>query len=152
MNKKNISNIIYTSIIVVSLFAIVLYFIPIKNKSQIYEISDSETEDPITEVLFDNRAINVGSLSQDTVIFQDYVFKNIGEHPLIVYYVFPDCNCTGYNISSKFTNPGDSIVVTLKIDTKDKGRGAFMLNTALRANTPEQLHHLSLFGNIVGSR
>jgi len=152
--KQSISNIVYVSIILFSFIIIAISVFFILKTSQNSKLINSNLElynDPLTNAFFDSKLIDVGNLPQNTIILRDYILKNNGEHPLIVYYISPDCNCTDYKLSSKSAMPNDSIVVTLMIDTKNKNKGMFMLNTVLRANTPQQMYRLRLQGNILAN-
>ncbi len=115
---------------------------------QAIETTDTEIKkDPITIVDFDDSMVNVGTLRKDTVIHHGYTFHNVGDKPLIVYYVSPDCNCTGYSISKKMALPGDSLTIDLTVDTKNK-KNRFMLSTVVRMNTDKGLYVLRLEGNV----
>lgn len=105
--------------------------------------------DPLTEIAFEENLINVGDVSQDTVIQREYTLINIGNNPLLVYNVIPDCNCTDYHLSKKSVLPKDSLVICLVVDTKNKRIGNFMLNTVVELNTKKQHYRLRMIGNVV---
>lgn len=104
MKKKNIVNIICFIILLLSLIMIIKSLCSLTTGGQqAIETTDTEIKkDPITIVDFDDSMVNVGTLRKDTVIHHGYTFHNVGDKPLIVYYVRHDCNCTGYSISKKW--------------------------------------------------
>ena len=103
----------------------------------------------LTSVFIDDKMINVGELSSDTLISRNYIMKNIGIDTLYIYSVNPDCNCTGYSLSSNFALPGDSIIINIAVDTRKKKKGRFMLNTVVEANTDKRFYKLRLSGTVL---
>ena len=150
--KQKIITIFCLSIIFFSILYAAKSFFSQQKSSQNPDENDLNIEsysDPLTEAFFDNKMIDIGDVYQNTIVFQDFVLKNTGEYPLIIYYVSPDCNCTDYFLSTQVAIPGDSIVITLEVNMKNKDKGMFMLNTVLRANTSDQMYRLRLQGNLL---
>lgn len=87
-------------------------------------------------------------MSRDTVISRDYVIRNLGNDTLNVLFVSPDCNCTGYKLSSPAVLPGDSIILSMDIDMHHKRIGKFMINTILALNTEKRLYRIKIEGEV----
>lgn len=102
-----------------------------------------------TQISFNNRGYDVGNVGIDTVFTREYIIKNIGEYPLFVKAIYPDCNCTSFETSSYLALPQDSLVISLTVATKNKRIGEFMLHTVVETNTEEQYSLLKIVGNIV---
>ena len=147
--KKKVVNVIAYIIISLSGFVILLSYFNRNRISYDEEMLDASFDDPITEVFFEDKLIDVGNLHKDTVIKQSYTIINRGINSLIIYYVNPDCNCTDYSIEKKIAPPGDSVRIHLTIETSQKKRGMFMVNTIVKMNTKDQMYRLRLIGNII---
>ena len=150
--KKHLLNIVCYTLITASLIVITRSLLskPKKQNQRTWQYEEvTKSNDPLTEVDFDETLIDVGTISNDTTIYQSYTLRNTGAHPLIVYQVSPDCNCTNYEISKGIAMPNDSIIILLTVDTQGKHVGKFMLNTVLQVNTQRQLYRLRLVGDIV---
>ena len=150
--KNRLLNVVCGILIVASLVIIARSLILMSKKQDReppqYEQADKPS-DPLTEVGFDETLVNVGTISNDTTIYQNYILRNFGTHPLIVYHVSPDCICSNFEISKGVAMPNDSIVIRLTVDTKGKQKGMFMLNTVVRVNTKTQFYRLRLVGDII---
>ena len=150
--KNKLLNIICGILITVSLVVIIKSLISMHKehrKSTLQYEAANKPADPLTEVVFDDVLINVGTLSNDTTIYQSYTLRNSGTNPLFVYHVDPDCNCTNYELSKNIAMPNDSILIHLTVDTKNKHLGMFMLNTVVQINTEKKLYRLRLVGEVV---
>ena len=90
----------------------------------------------------------ISPVCQDTVISRDYVIRNLGNDTLNVLFVSPDCNCTGYKLSSPAVLPGDSIILSMDIDMHHKRIGKFMINTILALNTEKRLYRIKIEGEV----
>lgn len=152
--NKHVLNILCGVIMVISGVVIIHSVIKYNKKptrvNPANEIIREEGElypDPLTEVEFDEKLHDFGILPKDTVVFKTYTLKNIGENPLVIYLINPDCNCTDYELSKKIAIPGDSIQIKLQVDTKGKEK-KFMVNTVVRVNTQLQMYRLRLTGEI----
>jgi len=152
--KKHIGTIICGIVILFSIILIIKTVVGSNNKDhksglphkgQSVEIIPEE--DPLTEMYYENKLIDLGFLKPDTIVHYDYTLKNIGENPLIIYHVSPDCNCTNYKLSKKIAPPGDSIILKLTIDTR--GKRKFMLNNTIKANTAIGFYRLRIAGEVL---
>ena len=149
--KNRLVNIICGLLIAASLVVIIRSVISMSQKN--FQSTKYKTimkiADFLTEIDFDEMLIDVGEISNDTIIYQSYTLRNSGAHPLIVYHVDPDCNCTNFEISKGMAMPNDSITINLTVDTKNKQIGRFMLNTVVQVNTKKQFYLLKLIGEVI---
>lgn len=102
-----------------------------------------------TIVECDLKAKNIGKIKSDTIVSFRYVFKNTGTDSLRVLFVKPDCNCTGYKLSSNKVATNDSIVLSIDIDMHNKHKGKFMLNTVVKLNTEQKLYGIRVIGDVI---
>ncbi|WP_084135159.1 DUF1573 domain-containing protein [Rikenella microfusus] len=70
-----------------------------------------------------------------------------GRLSAVVYYVNPDCSCTGYTLSKPVARPGDTLSIALRLSTRHK-IGRQKLYTVVRANTAEQMYRLLLKADV----
>lgn len=103
----------------------------------------------VTEVACDFEKFDIGDVSSDTIVTLNYTMKNVGEDSLHVLFVSPDCNCTGFRLSRQSAGIGDSIILSLDVDMKNKRKGIFMLNTVVGLNTKQRLYRISVEGNVL---
>lgn len=95
---------------------------------------------------FDKR--DIGAVISDTTLSFDYKIINTGTDSLLVLFVSPDCNCTGYRLSKDGVGIGDSISLKLYADLRNKHKGKFMLNTVVGLNTQQKLYRIAIEGNV----
>lgn len=153
--QKRTLNVLSTIIIIISAIVIIKSIVSIyKNKTSpsLFIQTEKPNNDPLTEIAFNEELRDAGDLSRDTIIYQNYTIRNIGNNPLIVYHVSPDCNCTDYDLSQRIALPGDSTIIRLTISTKGKQVGMFMLNTVIKVNTNKQFYRLRLIGNVTSGK
>lgn len=72
------------------------------------------------ELLFQNKNIDFGRVSNDTVLYAKFVMKNISKHNVVINYVNPDCSCTAFQVSKKDILPQDTASIVLTVDTRNK--------------------------------
>lgn len=102
---------------------------------------------PLATLRFDTRTIDFGNVPSDTLLATRFVLRNTGDYPLVVYYVNPDCSCTGYTLSKPVARPGDTLSIALRLSTRHK-IGRQKLYTVVRANTAEQMYRLLLKADV----
>lgn len=103
----------------------------------------------LTDVKCDFDASDIGDVPSDTIVTLNYKIKNVGTDSLHVLFVSPDCNCTGFSLSKQSAGVGDSIILSLEIDMKNKRKGRFMLNTVVGLNTKQRLYRVSVEGSVL---
>lgn len=97
----------------------------------------------MTSVKVIETLIDLGKVPSDTTVSASYHFINTGKDTLKVGFVNPDCMCTSYDLSNKVTLVGDTLAVTLRVNTKNK-IGEQKLKTVVKLNTKEKLYALTL--------
>lgn len=109
---------------VLVLVSVVLTAISIKtliHKRQYKEDSGfSDRTYSLTTVYFNDSAEDLGKIKSDTIVTRDYIIRNTGKDSLHVLFVSPDCNCTGYRLSSESVSSSDSITLSIDIDMQNK--------------------------------
>ncbi len=110
--------------------------------------STSSRQKTLTELKFKNKLIDFGEVYVDTILVASYTMYNIGKVPLIIDYVNPDCICTKHMISKDTVAIGDSAVITLEMDTKDK-YGDIKLYTTVCANTGSKFYKLTMKATVL---
>ena len=115
------------------------------------EIESTIQERPITlsETDFNDVRDSLPSLRRDTVLKRKYQIVNKGADTLKVLFVSPDCNCTGYSLSSGYAVPNDSVELELEIDMRMKNVGKYMLNTVIGMNTEKRFYRIKLEGEVL---
>lgn len=132
-----------TAILFIIMSAIVVTYKLYANK---HDGDDSNVK--LTEVAADFSKTDIGSVKADTTITFRYLMVNVGEDRLKVLSVNPDCNCTGYELSQNNANKGDSIILTLDVDMRNKHKGRFMLSTVICLNTKQRLYPILITGEV----
>ncbi|MEG0518829.1 MAG: DUF1573 domain-containing protein [Bacteroidales bacterium] len=149
-NKK--AERIYWGLIVLS-FGIIIYSV-IKLSTPVNRIITTTTEetknDPLTILSFETMKFDFGKCSQDAVITHDFIFRNTGEFPLIIYSVTPSCLCTSYALSKKVIMPQDTAKINIVFNAKNKV-GNQIINTIVRANTKQASYRLYVSGTVSSS-
>lgn len=102
---------------------------------------------PPATLEFEQQIADFGRVSPDTLLSATFIARNTSANDLVIHYVNPDCSCTGYNLSKTTTLPGDTLSITLQLDTRGK-RGHQRLQTTVCANTHVQMYSLILKADI----
>lgn len=100
-----------------------------------------------SNLLFEQKYIDFGTVSGDTVLTAIYNFKNTSEHTLIIDYVNPDCTCTDYYLSNDTIPSGESAFIELYFDTTDKYNEQ-KIHAVVCANTSTKFYKLTLLAII----
>ncbi len=91
--------------------------------------------------------IDFGNVVSDTVLSASFSIRNTGSELLYIQRLKADCICTSVESSKVAASPGDSIVVTMKLNTKGK-EGKNVVYTTFMANTQEVEHKLRLVAKV----
>lgn len=70
-------------------------------------------------VISEGMIINLGEVPPDTAK-TSFTIRNEGQDTLKIYNVLPGCDCTTFGIDSKMLAPGESTVVRIAIDLKNR--------------------------------
>lgn len=101
----------------------------------------------ITSIEIVPNVIDFGNVVSDTVLSASFSIRNTGSELLYIQRLKADCICTSVESSKVAASPGDSIVVTMKLNTKGK-EGKNVVYTTFMANTQEVEHKLRLVAKI----
>lgn len=153
--KKYILEIICSIVIILSLsFIVTLRFcnLDIKSSASQYDQDNVDIVDkvqiPLTDIsILNNIEYYEGICSNDTTISARYVIRNIGNNPLVIQYVNPNCSCTKYTVSKQITAPGDTVSIVLHMNTSGK-TGQNKVTATFKANTIQELYILRLVANL----
>ena len=137
----------------VSLFFIIIIFIwivflVIRQSNKKNAVARTTKVEEFTDVKIIKPVVDFGSVPCDTVVSAVFNIINTGNSLLKVDFVNPDCMCTEYYYPKKPTSPGDTLCITLKVDTKNK-IGEQDLVTVIKLNTKEKLYKLMLKMNVL---
>lgn len=148
--NKEVTKHVYKACLVISLILCITSIILLAHKyaSRNKNVGEAEVY-PNTIVDCDLKTKDIGEIKSDTTVSFRYVFKNIGTDTLHVIFVKPDCNCTGYQLSSNKAAANDSIVLSIDIDMRNKHKGKFMLNTVVKLNTEQKLYGIRVIGDVI---
>lgn len=101
----------------------------------------------VTSIEIAPNVIDFGNVVSDTVLSASFSIRNTGSELLYIQRLKADCICTSVESSKVAAPPGDSIVVTMKLNTKGK-EGKNVVYTTFMANTKEVEHKLRLVAKI----
>lgn len=93
-------------------------------------------------------SVDVGTARKDSSVTGKYYFTNTGTKRLVIDFVNPDCSCTGFYLTKKEIEPGDSSCLVLKMSTKNK-EGDIQINATISANTPTHFYKVSLIAKVI---
>ncbi len=96
-----------------------------------------------TKLEISPKNIDYGTVGADSILTARFSVINTGPEMLIIQSLNADCICTSAVIDKSVATPGDSIVVTLKMNTKGK-EGDNTVYASFMANTKEVEHKLRL--------
>lgn len=100
-----------------------------------------------TKAEFDRQSADFGTIPRDTLISEEFTLTNVGDNTLYVLDVNPNCQCTSYEVSSKYAEPGGKIVITLNFSSSNKS-GFQDIKSSVRLNTETGIYKLALKGNV----
>lgn len=100
-----------------------------------------------TKAEFDRQSADFGTIPRDTLISEKFILTNEGDKTLYVLDVNPNCQCTSYEVSPKYAEPGGKIVITLNFSSSNKA-GFQDIKSTVRLNTETGIYKLALKGNV----
>lgn len=102
---------------------------------------------PTTSIKFSNLKVNFGKVPSDTILKAKFKIYNEGDNLLKIYNINPECTCTDYKLSKSDIAIGDSALITLILNTKDKF-GETQILTTIKTNTNEKMHLLTIVADV----
>lgn len=119
-----------------------------KNEKNINIQATNEEIQPITTIVFEERIIDIGDVAPDTILTQDYQFKNTGDYNLKIDFIQTDCSCSDYKINSETIPPGEKGYIKLFLDTSNKV-GKQIIHATMSCNTDDKFYLFILKCNVV---
>ena len=77
---------------------------------------------PITTIAFEETEYDFGMVMEGEKVVHDYKFTNTGEEPLIISNAKGSCGCTVPDWPREPIAPGESGVIKVQFDSKNKGK------------------------------
>jgi hypothetical protein len=105
----------------------------------------SQTSAP--EIKFDKKVHDYGTITKGSDGTCEFVFKNIGNEPLIITSVQKSCGCTTPTWDQKPVLPGESNSIKVGYDTQRLG--AFNKQITVISNAINSTEVLTIKGNVV---
>lgn len=103
-----------------------------------------------SEITFEKKVINLGTFSEkQPVVYCEFVFKNTGNHPLIIHQAIASCGCTVPSYPKTPVMPGEKGVIKIKYNGKGKFPGKFKKSITIRSNARKSMVRLYITGNML---
>jgi hypothetical protein len=103
---------------------------------------------PGATIIFKEKAIDFGTISQGEKVSHTFEFKNSGSTPLIISNVAVTCGCTATNWPKDPIAPGNSSKITVSFDSTNK-MGTQNSVVRIYSNASEPIEKVSLISNVV---
>lgn len=110
---------------------------------QILTPANQVDDSPFSEVTIKDESIDLGSVPMDS-IHAEFILKNVGKQKLFIQHVSASCGCTSLEYNQEPVNSGDSVLVKVCVDKKQ--RGMFKETITIYCNTPDSPIVLNLSG------
>jgi len=121
-----------------TILAIALFMSYFSSQAQIFE--DSVTFDENAPVFeFENEVINYGKIEQNADGNRFFVFKNIGNSPLVISNVKGSCGCTVPTSPKEPIMPGATDSIKVKYATNRVGRFSKSVTITSNASEPKKI-------------
>lgn len=109
-----------------------------------------ESEMPRFE--FEEEIIDVGDISQGTVVTRSFKFENVGKRPLLINDVKTTCGCTaGKDWPTSPIGPGEEASITVTFDSEGK-KGQQNKPVSIVANTSPETTVVRLKANVLAPK
>ena len=110
-------------------------------------ISTDVVENP-TEITFEMDSYNFGDIRQGDTVSHDFKFTNTGSHDLIITGARGSCGCTVPVWPKRPIKPGESGVIKVQFNSKNK-KGAQNKTVTVTANTKPSETKIYFTGNVI---
>ena len=109
---------------------------------------DGIPEEEMPKMVFEEERIDVGDISQGTVVRETFTFKNTAKRPLLINDVKTTCGCTaGKDWPTHPIEPGDKGTITVSFDSEGK-TGFQDKPVSIIANTSPETTVVRLIANV----
>lgn len=89
---------------------------------------------------------NFGSFSEQETMYADFLFRNTGQKPLVLYEVKTFCGCTDATYDKKPTLPGDTGIIHVAFNSNGIVPGRFFKHIRVHSNATDSVTELSITG------
>lgn len=106
---------------------------------------------PITTLKFEETEYDFGTVMEGEKVVHDYAFTNTGDEPLIISNAKGSCGCTVPDWPREPIAPGESAVIKVQFDSKNKGKVGGALQSkrvTITANTDPVNTYLTIKGKV----
>ncbi len=108
---------------IIHFFLISCLFWGCNNSSTQGLLNNSSNKNSISIIEFSKKTINLGTLSNDTIVQAEFKIRNVGSENLMIKNINTECSCTGYKLDNDTISPGDSTKLLINFNTKGKIEG-----------------------------
>ena len=98
------------------------------------------------EITFEKKVNDYGSIKKNGDGSTEFVFKNTGKKPLIIYDVKTECGCTTPTWPKEPINPGKTGIIKVAYDTKETG--VFSKTITVSSNAVNDKVELTIQGEV----
>ena len=105
---------------------------------------EEETSRTQTTMEVDRTKADMGRFDWREEQTAEFVLKNTGRHPLVIFDTYASCGCTRVEYDGKPARPGDSLV--LRVTYKADSPGHFRKEVTVRSNAEQELLKLIVTG------
>jgi hypothetical protein len=109
--------------------------------------SQTSTIQDTTQVTFESKTIDYGTLVKGTDGTRTFTFKNTGEHNLLIEKIFSSSYCTVLSYTKEPVAPGNTGAIVVKYDTHKLG--PIVKTVTVKMNVKEGIVSLNLKGKII---
>lgn len=120
----------------------VIFFSCLKDK-KVCKTYQSQEYFETGKIEINQKTIDFGVTGNDTTLTAIYKINNIGNKPVKILNLMPDCSCTDYRMNDTVIMEGDSSNISLIFKTKGRSGKQELLAT-LEADTYNRFHLLKL--------
>ena len=106
---------------------------------------------PITTISFAETEYDFGMVMEGEKVVHEYAFTNTGDEPLIISNAKGSCGCTVPDWPREPIAPGESSVIKVQFDSKNKGKvggGLQSKRVTITANTDPVNSYLTIKGKV----
>ena len=106
---------------------------------------------PITTISFEEMEYDFGMVMEGEKVVHEYAFTNTGDEPLIISNAKGSCGCTVPDWPREPIAPGESGVIKVQFDSKNKGKvggGLQSKRVTITANTDPVNTYLQIKGKV----
>jgi hypothetical protein len=115
------------------------------------ELLSTDVVEQTTEITFEKDRFNFGKIEAGEVVNYDFKFTNTGKHDLIISAARPSCGCTVPDYPKYPVRPGESDVIKVQFNSKNK-KGQQDRSVTIVANTRPSETKIYITGTVEESR